>query len=64
MTARRWPTWAFRRAQRQGRQRSLYLPTAVTSPDLEVLACEAAGITAICPKPLASAAETNGRWGK
>ena len=30
----------------------------------EVLACEAAGITAICPKPLTSGAKADGRWGK
>jgi transposase len=30
----------------------------------EVLACEAAGITPICPKPLTSGAKADGRWGK
>ena len=30
----------------------------------EVLACEAAGITAVCPKPLTSGAKAGGRFGK
>jgi len=30
----------------------------------EVLACEEAGIVAICPKPLTSGAKAEGRWGK
>jgi transposase len=30
----------------------------------EVLACEEAGITAVCPKPLTSGAKADGRWGK
>jgi transposase len=30
----------------------------------EVLACEKAGITPICPKPLTSGAKAEGRWGK
>jgi transposase len=30
----------------------------------EVLACEEAGIVAICPKPLTSGAKADGRWGK
>lgn len=30
----------------------------------EVLACEEAGITPICPKPLTSGAKADGRWGK
>ena len=30
----------------------------------EILACEAAGITPICPKPLTSGAKADGRWGK
>lgn len=30
----------------------------------EVLACEAVGITPICPKPLTSGAKADGRWGK
>ncbi len=30
----------------------------------EVLACEAAGVTPICPKPLTSGAKADGRWGK
>ena len=29
----------------------------------EILACEAAGITPICPKPLTSGAKADGRWG-
>jgi transposase len=31
---------------------------------LEVLACEAAGVTPICPKPLTSGAKADGRFGK
>jgi len=30
----------------------------------EVLACQEAGITPICPKPLTSGAKADGRWGK
>ena len=30
----------------------------------EVLACEEAGIVAVCPKPLTSGAKADGRWGK
>ena len=30
----------------------------------EVLACEKAGVTPICPKPLTSGAKAEGRWGK
>ena len=30
----------------------------------EVLACEAVGIVAVCPKPLTSGAKADGRWGK
>ena len=30
----------------------------------EILACAAAGIVAVCPKPLTSGAKADGRWGK
>lgn len=30
----------------------------------EVLACEKAGVTPICPRPLTSGAKAEGRWGK
>jgi transposase len=55
MTARSWRPWDGKHAKPSAAMRSLWP---------EVLACEEAGITPICPKPLTSGAKADGRFGK
>ncbi len=64
MIAPNSPTWAGRRRTRPGVEHLTILADRGYFSGAEVLACEEAGVTPICPKPLTSGAKAEGRFGK